>query len=282
LAALVTFGGVDLGLTWWHYRPAIVRLATEAPPETVYMQLQADAGHPASPRVWTALSEAGGISMCAVLASEDPFFFRHGAVDWDSQERLLRNLLRGDFSFGGSAIAQQLARNLFLGPQRTLRRKLREYVLAYALSHTLSKDRQLELYLNVVEWGPGVWGIGAASRHWFGKPPAALTSSEAVLLASLLPAPRRGLAYAASPAAQSNYDWIVKSLWRATLIDGLALGATAARLQRWADYVNVGLMPSDALRLVEQELGPDIVTYQVEAKAGQAGSLCSQRQRPRG
>jgi monofunctional biosynthetic peptidoglycan transglycosylase len=282
LAALVTLGAADLGLTWWRYRPAIAALAAHAPVETVYMRLRADAGGPASPRIWTALGDVGSISMCAVLAAEDPRFFSHGAVDWGSQKRLLRNLLRGDFSFGGSTIAQQLTRNLFLGPQRTLRRKAREYVLAYAVSHILSKDRQLELYLNLVEWGPGVWGIGAASRHWFGKPPAALTPFEAVLLAALLPAPRLGLAYAATPAARSNYDWVVKSLWNATLIDGVARGATAARLQRWADHVNAGRSPDDARALVEQELGTDITAPLVEAEAGQASRACDRGRRPRG
>jgi len=282
LAALVTLGAADLALTWWRYRAAIAGLATDAPAETVYMALRPDAGQPASPWIWTALSDVGSISMCAVLATEDPSFFNHGTVDWGSQEQLLRNVLRGDFSFGGSTIAQQLARNLFLGPQRTPRRKAREYVLAYAISHALSKDRQLELYLNVVEWAPGVWGIGAASRHWFGKPPAALTPFEAVLLAALLPAPRLGLAYAATPAAQSQYDWVVKGLWKATLIDRVARGATAARLQRWADHVNAARSPDAARALVEQELGPDIPVPQVEPEAGQARRVCDRGRRPRG
>ncbi len=282
LAALVILGAADIGLTWWCYRHAIARLAVQAPAETVYMRLRADAGQPASPRIWTPLGDVGSISLCAVVAAEDPSFFTHGTVDWGSQKRLLGNVLRGDLTFGGSTIAQQLARNLFLGPQRTLRRKVREYVLAYAVSHTLSKDRQLELYLNVVEWGPGVWGIGAASRYWFGKPPAALTPSEAVLLAVLLPAPRLGLAYAATPEARLNYDWVVTGLWKATLIDRVARGATTARLQRWADHVNAGRAPDDARALVEQELGPDVPAEPVEPEAGQASRVCDPRRRPRG
>jgi monofunctional biosynthetic peptidoglycan transglycosylase len=282
LAALVTLGGADLGLTWWRYRPAIAALAAQPPLETVYMRLRASAGQPTSPRIWTALGDVGSISMCAVLAAEDPSFFSHGTVDWGSQERLLRNVLRGDFSFGGSTIAQQLARNLFLGPQRTLRRKMREYVLAYVISHTLSKDRQLELYLNVVEWGPGIWGVSAASQHWFGKPPAALTPSEAVVLATLLPAPRLGLAYAATPAARQQYEWVVESLWKAALIDDVARRATAARLQRWADHVNAGRAAENAWGLVEQELGPENPVRQVGPEAGQASRTCDRGRRPPG
>jgi len=282
VAALGMLGATDLALTYCGHRDAIAALAVDVPAETAFMRRRAEAGLPAGPRIWTALRDAGAVVSCAVVAAEDDRFFEHGTLRWRAQRRLLRNLLRGDFSLGGSTIAQQLARNLFLGPDRTVRRKVHEYVLAYAISHTLSKDRQLELYLNLVEWGPGVWGIGAASRHWFGKPPATLTPSEAILLAAMLPAPRLGLTYAATPTARRSEALVVKRLWAATLLDGVERGATAARLQRWANHVNAGSPPADALVLVEQELGPEARAEQREAEDWPVARLCDQRRRPRG
>jgi monofunctional biosynthetic peptidoglycan transglycosylase len=247
----------DLGLTWLWYRPRIAALAGTVPAETEYMRRAVAAGQPPLARSWASLDSIGPTAMCAVLAAEDVLFFRHGTLDYASQRRMLNNLLQGDFSTGGSTIAQQLARNIFLGPDRTPRRKLREYILAYAISHALTKERQLELYLNLVEWGPGVWGVDAGTRHWFGKPPAALTPSEAVVLATLLPAPRRGLAYAAAPAARESQDWALRTLWETTLLDGVGRGATAARVRRWTDHLAAGRTAVEARALIERELGPE-------------------------
>jgi penicillin-binding protein 1A len=92
---------------------------------------------------------------------------------------------------GGSTITQQLAKNLWLSREKTLARKVREAVLTIALEATVPKSRLLEIYLNVAEWGPGLWGIGPAARHWFGKDARALTPREAVFLASVIPNPVR-------------------------------------------------------------------------------------------
>jgi monofunctional biosynthetic peptidoglycan transglycosylase len=277
LAAVPLLGAGDVALTWWRYRRPIAALAADVPRETAYMRQRAEAGLPAGPRVWTPLDDIGTVAVCAVVAAEDYHFFEHGTLDWEAQRGIIRNLLRGDLSFGGSTIAQQLARNLFLGPDRTPRRKVREYVLAYALSHALSKTRQLELYLNLVEWGPGVWGIGAASRHWFGKPPASLTPSEAVLLAAVLPAPLLGLRHAATPAARRSQGHAVDRLWAAALLDGVEREATAARLERWASYVKAGYSSGDALAIVERELGPEAPAEQWGTGTGPAAHRCDQR-----
>ncbi len=128
----------------------------------------------------------------AVLASEDAGFFGHGAFDF----RELRNAVgesvdRGRAVRGASTITQQLARNLYLGTERTLWRKLREAVLAVKLEQALPKRRILALYLNAVEWGEGVFGAEAAARARFGLDAAALTTAQAAVLAAMLPAPRR-------------------------------------------------------------------------------------------
>jgi hypothetical protein len=128
----------------------------------------------------------------AVTTSEDAGFFGHAGFDFDE----LRNALAegaeaGHLVRGGSTITQQLAKNLFLSRERTLARKAREAVIAIGLEASLPKRRLLEIYLNVVEWGPGLWGIGPAARHWFAKDARELTAKEAAFLASIIPSPTR-------------------------------------------------------------------------------------------
>ena len=128
----------------------------------------------------------------AVTTSEDAGFFAHAGFDFDE----LRNALAagaeaGRVVRGGSTISQQLAKNLYLTRERTLARKVREAVITVGLEATLPKARLLEIYLNVIEWGPGIHGIGPAARHWFGKDVRDLSPGEAAFLASVIPNPVR-------------------------------------------------------------------------------------------
>jgi monofunctional biosynthetic peptidoglycan transglycosylase len=128
----------------------------------------------------------------AVIASEDQGFFGHEGVDWKAiEESLERNVERRRFARGGSTITQQLAKNLYFGTRKTPLRKLRELVVARWLEEDLSKARILELYLNLIEWGDGVWGCEAAARRWYGRPASDLTVAEAAGLAAMIPNPRR-------------------------------------------------------------------------------------------
>jgi penicillin-binding protein 1A len=128
----------------------------------------------------------------AVTTSEDGGFFGHQGFDFgELRNALAEGAEAGRVVRGGSTITQQLAKNLFLTGERTLARKVREAATAIALEATVPKARLLEIYLNVVEWGPGIRGIGPAARLWFGKDPRALTPAEAALLASVIPAPAR-------------------------------------------------------------------------------------------
>jgi len=137
----------------------------------------------------------------AVIASEDAGFATHFGVDWQAlQAAWDRNLRRQAAAeargrnarlVGGSTITQQLAKNLLLSGERTLLRKGQELALAKMLELLLSKERILELYLNSVEWGVGIFGAEAAAQHYFRKPAARLSAHEAARLAVLLPAPKR-------------------------------------------------------------------------------------------
>ncbi|MBI5529439.1 MAG: monofunctional biosynthetic peptidoglycan transglycosylase [Deltaproteobacteria bacterium] len=128
----------------------------------------------------------------AVIASEDANFYGHRGFDFEGiSEALEKDVDAGKPLRGGSTITQQLAKNLYLTPKKSIIRKVREAAIAKRLEEKLSKDRILELYLNVAEWGRGIYGCEAASRHWFSKTCVDLSPREAALLAAALPAPRK-------------------------------------------------------------------------------------------
>jgi monofunctional biosynthetic peptidoglycan transglycosylase len=127
----------------------------------------------------------------AVLVSEDSGFWQHDGVDYGQlKESLAVNWLRGRFVRGGSTITQQLAKNLYLSPSKNPFRKLRELLIARRLEAELSKQRILELYLNLIEWGDGIYGAEAAARTYFRKSAADVGPQEAALLAGAIPNPR--------------------------------------------------------------------------------------------
>ena len=127
----------------------------------------------------------------AVVATEDAGFWGHSGFEpTEIKVAVLENLRLGG-GRGGSTITQQLAKNLFLSGERTATRKLQEALLAWRLEEELPKQRLLELYLNIAEWGPGLYGARDAAEHYFGRSPATLQPEEAAFLASLLPSPVR-------------------------------------------------------------------------------------------
>jgi penicillin-binding protein 1A len=146
----------------------------------------------ASGTAFVRLGEVSPVLRDAVIATEDRRFYSHFGVDLRGTLRaLLSNLRAGGVVAGGSTLTQQLAKNLFLTPERALRRKMQELILALWLEARLSKDEILELYLNRVYLGAGAYGVEAAAQRYFGKPAAAVDLAEAALLAGLLQAPSR-------------------------------------------------------------------------------------------
>ena len=128
----------------------------------------------------------------AVVAAEDDRFLDHEGFDWEGIQRALeKNERRGRFAAGGSTISQQLAKNLFLSPSKSWLRKGQEAVLTVMIEQTWEKRRILEVYLNVVEWGNGLFGAEAAAQRYYGSSAAQLGASQAARLAVMLPNPRR-------------------------------------------------------------------------------------------
>jgi monofunctional glycosyltransferase len=153
----------------------------------------------------------------AVIASEDANFTEHDGVDWDAIEKAhQRNMQRGQVTHGGSTITMQLAKNLFLSGERSYLRKGQELLITYMLEGVLDKRRILELYLNVAEWGVGVFGCEAAARHHYGVPVAQLSRAQAARMAAMLPRPRY---YDANPGAA-------------------ALDRRAATIERWMGAID--------------------------------------------
>jgi monofunctional biosynthetic peptidoglycan transglycosylase len=194
-AAVLAFGFyVVAGLP---SRAEVRALATRNPgPTSVMRQREREAKEARRPyrvqQSWAPLSRMSRHLVHAVLASEDQKFFGHEGVDWEAVEKAIDEDRRGfHFTRGGSTITQQLAKNLFFTTDRSIVRKLREVVVARWLEEELGKRRILELYLNVIEWGDGIYGAQAAALRYYGKPASALDETEAAGLAAMIPNPRR-------------------------------------------------------------------------------------------
>lgn len=180
----------------WLTLPDVRPLRTENPPTTAFMELRAaearDRGQ--SPRRiqrWIAYGRISRDLKRAVLVAEDDAFWQHEGVDFEQlQESIEADWIRGRFVRGGSTITQQLAKNLYLSPSKNPLRKLRELIIARRLEAELKKARILELYLNLIEWGEGIYGVEAAARTYFGASAADLGPSESALLAAAIANPR--------------------------------------------------------------------------------------------
>ena len=140
---------------------------------------------------WVAYRSISKHLKLAVIAAEDTSFVDHEGFDWKGIEKALeKNQKKGKVVAGGSTITQQLAKNLFLSGERSYLRKGQEAVITWMIESQMEKDRILEIYLNVVEWGIGVFGAEAASRHYFGIGAAQLSPEQAARLAAMLPRPQ--------------------------------------------------------------------------------------------
>lgn len=141
---------------------------------------------------WVPLSRISKNLRNAVIVSEDGMFFEHEGVDWfEVEESIKKNWEKGKTARGGSTISQQLAKNLYLSTSKDPVRKFKELVITLRMERILSKRRILEIYLNVIEWGNGIFGAEQAAQKYFGKSAAYLTREEAAMMAAVIPNPRK-------------------------------------------------------------------------------------------
>jgi len=139
---------------------------------------------------WVSFEIIPDLLKKAVRISEDASFYEHKGIDYEElKESIKKNIEEGTLVRGGSTITQQLAKNLFLSPEKSFLRKIQEYFIAKRLEDKLSKDRIFNLYLNVIELGPGIFGVEAASQHFFNKSVQNLNLEEIIRLAAIIPRP---------------------------------------------------------------------------------------------
>ncbi len=191
LLALVVLASIQMWYLGW-----IVYWKWQNPAATAFMrhaQQRLAARNPSAhlAQQWVPYTRISGNLKRAVVAAEDARFLTHEGVDWEAMEKAYaQNLRRGRPAHGGSTISQQVAKNLFLSARRTYLRKAQELLITWMVEAVWNKRRILEVYLNVAEWGDGVFGAQAAARHYFGVDAASLSPEQAARMAAMLPAPR--------------------------------------------------------------------------------------------
>ena len=167
------------------------------PESTAFMRARLEILQDKNPKAqlrqqWVPYTRISGHLKRAIVAAEDAKFVSHNGFDWDGiQKAYEKNLREGEIVAGGSTITQQLAKNLFFSGERTWWRKAQEAVVAVMIETVMSKRRILEIDLNVIEWGEGVFGAEAAARLHYGTTAAGLSAEQAARLASIVPSPRR-------------------------------------------------------------------------------------------
>lgn len=189
------------------------------PPATPLMLIRVFQGEGIK-KEWVPLKRISPYAVRAVIALEDTNFCEHNGVDWGELFSALSEYFKGQRMRGASTISMQTAKNVFLWPGRDLSRKALEAPLTFLIETLWDKRRIMEVYLNVAEWGPGIYGIEAASETYFGKSAAHLSAREAGLLAAVLPNPRRW-----SPRRPTAY---ISSRMHLSLARSAMLGSTVS------------------------------------------------------
>lgn len=209
LRRLVIIGGGAIVLSWL----PVLALRWLEPPTTAFMLLDPIPRRALS-YTWTDWAQIAPSVPVAIMASEDQKFPTHFGFDIESIRDAIDDRRSGDQLRGASTISQQVAKNLFLWSGRSFFRKALEAYFTVLIEVSWPKQRILEVYANVAEFGTGVYGIGAASREFFGKSPAAIDDPEAALLAAVLPSPRRMHADRPSEYLRERQRWILGQMHR--------------------------------------------------------------------
>jgi monofunctional biosynthetic peptidoglycan transglycosylase len=217
--------------------PNVAPLKTQNPAMTALIQYrlkQAQKDHQALriKQQWVSFGEIPKRLKDAVRITEDAAFYQHEGIDFIELKAAVKtNWEKGEYVRGASTITQQLAKNLFLSPRKSIFRKFREYFIAKQLEAHLSKDRIFHLYLNVIEFGPGIFGVEAASRHYFHKSVSDLSLEEIIRLTAVIPKPLKEKPTGDSPWLKWKTQWILDGLKRYNYINQDEYQAVAAKLQ---------------------------------------------------
>ncbi|MCB0283420.1 MAG: monofunctional biosynthetic peptidoglycan transglycosylase [Calditrichaeota bacterium] len=217
LSALLVFFFV---FALWFYLslPDVSYLKDKNPESTALIELRKEQAHEQGKKFrirqnWVGFSVVPDMFKKTIRITEDSGFYDHEGVDWtELKESIKKNWEEGEFARGGSTITQQLAKNLFLSTEKSLFRKFKELFITYRLENELGKNRIFHLYLNIIEFGPGVFGVQAASQYYFNKNVSELSLSEMVRLTAVIPRPLTIRANGSSGWLKWKSRWILGKL----------------------------------------------------------------------
>jgi len=209
---------IMLGLWFYLTLPDVAELAKKNPATTALIEQRKAEAKTQNKNIrirmsWISYGAIPEMMKKTVRISEDANFYFHEGVDFEEmKESLKRNWEEGRIVRGGSTITQQLAKNMYLSTEKSLIRKIKEYFIARRLEKTLSKNRIFQLYLNLIEFGPGIFGVEAAARYYFGKSVAELSLSEQIRLTAVIPRPLTDAPTSNSRWMRWRCCWISKKL----------------------------------------------------------------------
>jgi monofunctional glycosyltransferase len=218
---MLMIGAAVLGagtLALYFSLPSVSHLKTQNPKTTALIEQRRNEARRAGRefkvrQIWVSFESIPELFKESVRVAEDARFYEHEGIDYDEiRAAVKKDLDRGGFVRGASTITQQLAKNLYLSTDKTLIRKLKEFWLARQLEQELSKNRIFHLYLNVIEFGPGIFGVESAARHFFGKSVGQLTLEEIVRLTAVIPKPLSENPTRTSSWMKWKAGWILTTL----------------------------------------------------------------------
>jgi monofunctional biosynthetic peptidoglycan transglycosylase len=179
---------------------------------------------------WVSFDQIPKLLKDTIRVTEDAAFYQHGGVDLNELKAAIRkNWQKGEYVRGASTISQQLAKNLYLTTDKSIIRKIKELLITWRLEKQLSKNRIFDLYLNVIEFGPGLFGVQAASRHYFGKDVSRLNLEEMVRLTTVIPKPLKETPIRNSRWVKWKAGWILDTLLRYKYINNAEYRAAKAK-----------------------------------------------------
>ena len=220
ILVLVLIAALVASIGLYFIYPDVSKLKKVAPKKTAFMEYrekewQNQGKKKKIVQQWVPLSQIPPYVIKAVIIAEDDKFWTHEGFDYEAMQKAIeKDIKKRKFALGGSTISQQLAKNLYLTPSKNPIRKIKEAILTWRLERNLSKRRIIELYVNCVEWGDGLFGIGAAAHHYFNKDVSGLTAQEAARLAAVLPNPIRFNPTGTSKYVEARADRIYEIMVR--------------------------------------------------------------------
>jgi monofunctional glycosyltransferase len=265
---LIIVAGFALHIGYYCFFPDVSALKRNNPKKTAFMeyreqQWQEEGKRKKLQQSWVYLPQISPYAIKAVIIAEDDKFWKHEGFDFQAMQKALeKDIKKKTFKAGGSTISQQLIKNLYLSPSKNPVRKLKEAILTWRIEQKLSKKRIIELYLNVAEWGDGIFGIELAAQHYFGKPASALTAMEGAKLAAVLPNPLKF-----NPVGDSRYvAGRSERIYQIMVKRGMVIPEFEEMMKEKTDEIDVLGSDPEGIRKLEQQ----VKTWKKEAENSSA------------